>query len=126
MNTRFKSRTHLRRVSSMHELELEKARLKMELVRVEEKIHYNYKNLAEQFTLKNLLSRVVEELAMTSVAVSKAVTIGKDLFSAFKKKKKKWKERREGIQPVENPEMDIVPDSEQRTANSEQRTANSE
>ena len=98
MNTRFRSRTHLRKIRSFHELELEKVRLQQELLNAEEKLNASYKHLTEQFTFRNIVARLIDELTTTSAAVSKAITVGKELFGAFKKKKKKWKERREARQ----------------------------
>ena len=93
MKTKFKSRTNLRRVRSYNDLELEKARLKIELIKTEEQIRSNYKHLADQLSIRNLVKRMTDEITMTKNVVSNAISIGKDIFANIKKKKKRWKNR---------------------------------
>jgi hypothetical protein len=80
----------------MHELQLEKARLKLELVKSEDKIKDNYRHIRSAFSLKNIFSTVTTELTNPSSIVMKAFTIGKDWLGRRKKKKKQKKEEDKG------------------------------
>jgi hypothetical protein len=71
----------------MQELQLEKARLNLELVKTEDKIKSNYHHILSAFSLKNIFSTVTE-LTSASSLVSKAFTLGKNWFDKRKKKKK--------------------------------------
>jgi hypothetical protein len=71
----------------MHELQLEKARLKLELIRTEDKIKSNYRHILFAFSLRNIFSTVTTELSTSSI-LSKAFTLGKNWLGSRKKKKK--------------------------------------
>jgi hypothetical protein len=72
----------------MHELQLEQARLKLELVKTEDKIKANYRHILSAFSLKNIFSTITTELSSTSSVLSKVFTLGKNLLARRKKKKK--------------------------------------
>jgi hypothetical protein len=72
----------------MHELQLEKARLKLELMSTEDKIKTNYRHILSIFSLRNIFSTVTTELTSTSWILSKAFTLGNNWLSKRKKKKK--------------------------------------
>ena len=93
MKTKFKSRTNIRKIRTLHELEMEKARLQVELVKAEEQISSGYRHLKDHFSFRNIIKKATDEINMTTNVVSKAVAIGKDIFGKLKKKKNKWKER---------------------------------
>ena len=76
----------------MHELELEKARLKLDLVKSEEKIKDNYRQIRSAFSLKNIFSTVTTEITSPSSILMKVFTLGKNWFGRRKKKKKQKKE----------------------------------
>jgi hypothetical protein len=76
----------------MHELQLEKARLKLELVKSEDKIKGNFRHIRSAFSLKNIFSTVTTELTNPTSILMKAFTIGKDWLGRRKKKKKQKKE----------------------------------
>ena len=93
MKTKFKTRSNIRKIRTLHELEMEKARLQVELVKTEEQISSAYRHLMDHFSFRNIIKKTADEINMTTNVVSKAVAIGKDIFGKVKKKKKKWKER---------------------------------
>lgn len=79
------------RVHSLRDLELEKARLQLEILKAKENIHSDYRRILDSFTLKNLASVMVQDMATSSGIVSKTFGLGKSFFA--KKKKKKLKEK---------------------------------
>jgi hypothetical protein len=88
-------RSNIREIHSMHELQLEKARLKMEVVRAEEKVKGNYRNIIAAFSLKNIVSTVTTELVNPSSLAAKAFTIGRNWLVKRKKRRQAVK-RKEG------------------------------
>ena len=86
---KFKSRTNIRKISSLQDLHSEKLRLKGELARTEERITSNYHHILDAFTLHHILNTVTQDIAIASSAFSKAFSFGKTLLGKVKKKKKK-------------------------------------
>jgi len=84
-------RSTVRKIHSMHELQMEKARLKMELVKTEGEIKANYRHILSAFSLRNIFSTVTTELTSSSSVMAKAFTLGKNWLSRRKKKKKEAK-----------------------------------
>ena len=72
----------------MHELHLEKARLKLELIKSEDKIKANYRHIRSAFSLRNIFSTVTTELTNPSSILMKVFTLGKNWLGKRKKKKK--------------------------------------
>jgi hypothetical protein len=72
----------------MHELQMEKARLQLDLVKKEGEIKSNYRHILSAFSFRNILSTVTTELTSSSSILSKAFTLGKNWLSRRKKKKK--------------------------------------
>jgi hypothetical protein len=83
----------IRKIRSFRELEREKARLKMEIVKTESNIKGKYRHLLDALTFRNLFHTVAEDIALTSSVFSKAYEIGKNIFGRRKKKKKKKNEQ---------------------------------
>jgi hypothetical protein len=77
------------KIHSLKDLEMEKQRLKLEILKAENHIQTDYHNLLHSFTLKNIASNMFQDISATSSVVSKAFTIGKSLFSRKKKKKQR-------------------------------------
>jgi hypothetical protein len=75
----------------MHELQLEKVRLQMELVRTEDNIKNNYRHILSALSFRNIISTITELTSTTSI-VSKAFTLGKNLLGRRKKKKQQKKQ----------------------------------
>ena len=88
-NKRYKVRPE--KIRSLRDIELEKTRLQLEIMKAEESIHSDYRRILESFTLKNLATSLVEDISMTSGIVNKAFGFGKSLFARRKKKKLKEK-----------------------------------
>lgn len=100
-----KNKTHykIRGIRSLHDLELEKVRLKMELLKREEAIKGNYRNIVDALTFRNLLQHLSSEITKTTSAVSTAFSVGKSIFGAFKRKKKnKPRSQEEGSKASDN------------------------
>lgn len=93
MKTSKPRRSTIREIHSMHELQLEKARLKMELVKTEEKIRSNYRNILSAFSLRNIFSTVTGELSNSGSLLAKAVTLGRNWLGRRKKKRKEKEAR---------------------------------
>jgi hypothetical protein len=88
MKMRTSSPIRTQKIRSVQDLKLEKSRLKIEMVKYEEKIKGNYRNIVDALTLKNLLQHLSYEISTTTSAVSTAVSLGKTLFGKLRKKKK--------------------------------------
>ena len=75
----------------MQELQLEKARLKLELLKTEGKIKANYRYILSAFSLRNIFSTVTTELIHPSSIATSAITLVKNWLSKRKKKRKEKK-----------------------------------
>lgn len=88
-------RSSIRKINSMHELQLEKSRLKLELVKTEDKIMNNYHHILYAFTLRNILTTVTTEIASPSSLLMKSITLFRNWAGKRKKKKKQEKNQKE-------------------------------
>ena len=88
MKTNKPRRSSIREIHSMHDLQLEKARLNIELLKTEDKIKSNYRHILSAFSLRNIFTTVTTELTNSNSILAKAVTIGKNWLGRRKKKKK--------------------------------------
>ena len=86
-------RSKIREIHSMHELQLKKARLKMEVMMAEEKVKGNYRNIIAAFSLKNIVSTITTELVNPSSLAAKAFTLGRNWLAKRKKKRQAIKEK---------------------------------
>jgi hypothetical protein len=86
------------RIRSLQDLELEKARLEIELYRSEETIKKSYHDLVHRLTFRNLAGTIVDEVATGTSTLSRAISLGKS-FLEKRKKKKKEKARMEEMNP---------------------------
>jgi len=84
----------------MHELQLEKARLELELVKTEDNIRANYRHIISAFSLRNISTTVTNELSNSNSLLAKAFTLGKNWLSRRKKKKKEAKAAEKGDEQV--------------------------
>jgi len=87
MKTNNIQRSKIRKINSMHELQLEKARLKLELIKTEDNIKNNYRHILSAFSLRNIFSMATTELTSSSSILFNAFTIGKNWLNRLKKKK---------------------------------------
>jgi hypothetical protein len=76
------------RINSLAELQMEKERVKMEIMRKETEIHSDFRNIVQALTFRNIVSNLADNITVQSAVLSKAITFGKALFSKRKKKKK--------------------------------------
>ena len=90
MKTNKIQRSTIRKIHSMHELQLEKVRLQLELVKTEEEIKSNYRHILSAFSLGHLFTTIGEFTSASSIA-TKAFALGKGLLSRRKKKRKEAK-----------------------------------
>jgi len=110
MKTKNRYRIKTGRIRSLQDLELEKAKLEMELFKSEDTIKRNYHDLLHRLTFRNLAGTIVDEVATGTSTLSRAISLGKS-FLEKRKKKKREKARTEELknasdQPVpekENP-----------------------
>jgi hypothetical protein len=77
----------------MHELQQEKNRLQLELVKKEAEIKANYRHILSAFSLRNIFTTVTTELSNPSSITAKVITLGKNWLSRRKKKKKEAKNK---------------------------------
>jgi phage host-nuclease inhibitor protein Gam len=82
----YKVRVH--HINSLSDLEREKERLQTEITRKEEGIKYNYQNLVQLLSFRNLIGTLIDEVSSTTTVVGKLFTLGKDFVAKRKKKKK--------------------------------------
>ena len=74
-------------IRSLKDIELEKQRLRLEIMKKEQDIHSGYRNILHAFSLRNLATTLVNEVTTTSSVLSKALLIGKSFLDNRKKKK---------------------------------------
>ena len=99
-------RSKIRKIHSMHELQQEKNRLQLELVKKEAEIKANYRHILSAFSLRNIFTTVTTELSNPSSITAKVITLGKNWLSRRKKKKKAKAAQKAGEQKTsEEPEM---------------------
>jgi hypothetical protein len=82
-----------RRIRTMQQLQLEKARLRLEILRTEDKIKVNYRSILSAFALKNIF-HTISELTGAPTLMSQFVTMGVNWLANRKKKKKKKREEK--------------------------------
>jgi hypothetical protein len=80
-------------IRSMRDLEMARLKLKIELLKKEDGMKSNFQHIRHFFTLSNLLQTGLTEVANRGTTFSKAVEIGRNLFSRKKKKKKKGEDQ---------------------------------
>ncbi|MCX6251047.1 MAG: hypothetical protein NTX61_09860 [Bacteroidetes bacterium] len=103
--TKIKNNPHRKigKINSLQDLKLEKARLELDIVRTEEKIRSNYRNILDIFTFRNLFHLVTQDIYLTSNVITKLISVGKNLLR--KKGKKKTKDQEKEILPPVNDEI---------------------
>jgi hypothetical protein len=75
------------KIRSLGDLRMEKLRLRLEILKTEENIHTNYRDILDALSFKNLASTVIQDIGATSSVVSKAFSFGKSILAKRKKKK---------------------------------------
>jgi hypothetical protein len=87
MKTSKRYRVKPDKIHSLMDIELETQRLRLEILKKEQEIHFNYQNILHTFTFRNLASAVVNEISTSQGVVSKAFAIGRSIMGKRKKKK---------------------------------------
>ena len=75
------------KIHSLKDIELEKQRLRLEIMKTEANIQAEYHNILNAMTLKNIASNMISDITSTSSIISKAFSFGKSLMAKRKKKK---------------------------------------
>ena len=75
------------RIHSLQDIELEKQRLRLEILKKEQDIHAGYRNILQSLSPRNIAATVVNDISSSSMVLSKAFSIGKALMAKRKKKK---------------------------------------
>ena len=96
-----KNRSHtVGKIRSLEDLKLKKARLETDILKKENQIRSDYRQILDRLSLRNLIRNVKEDVAMTTNITSKVISVGRKIF-ARKKKKKKILEGKRGQSPSE-------------------------
>jgi hypothetical protein len=75
------------KIHSLKDIELEKQRLRLEILKKEQDIHEGYRDILHALSPRNIASSLVNDVATSSTIVSKAFSVGKAFLSKRKKKK---------------------------------------
>jgi hypothetical protein len=92
-----KYRSSVHKVRTLHDLELEKAKMEMELFKSEETIKSSYRQLLQRLTFRNLAGTLVDEVSTGTLA--RAISIGKSFLEKRKKKKREKALKQEMVAP---------------------------
>jgi hypothetical protein len=76
------------KIRSLQDLKLEKARMENDILKKENQIQSEYKQMVERLTFRNLIRNIKDDITLTTNISSKVISVGKKLFSRKKKKKK--------------------------------------
>ena len=75
------------KIGSLKDIELEKQRLRLEIMKKEQDINSGYRNIVQALSPRNIAATLVNDLTTSSTVLSKAFSIGKALIAKRKKKK---------------------------------------
>jgi hypothetical protein len=75
------------KINSLQDIEMEKQRLRLEIMKKEENIHSDYRHILDALSFRNLASTMINDISATSSLVSKAFAFGKSVVARRKKKK---------------------------------------
>jgi hypothetical protein len=75
------------KIHSLNDIRLEKQRLRLEIMKTEENIHSGYLHILQALSFKNLATTMINEISVTSSAMTKAFAFGKSIMARRKKKK---------------------------------------
>lgn len=74
------------KIHTLKDIELEKQRLRLEILKTEAHIQDGYRNILHAFTFKNLASNMINDISATTSVIGKAFSIGKAIMAKRKKK----------------------------------------
>ena len=103
-----RSTHNIGKIKSLEDLKLEKARLEMDILKKQNQIQSDYRQILDRLTLRNVFLRIKEDIALTTDITSKVISVGKRLFGKKKKKKKSLEGENDLSLPpesVKNPEQ---------------------
>ncbi len=89
-------------IRSLEDLKLEKARLETDILKKENQIQSDYRQILNRLTFRNVYRNIKEDIALTTNITSKVISAGKRLFGKKKKKKKDLKGKNDPLLPVES------------------------
>ena len=75
------------KIHSLKDLDLEKQRLRLEIMKTEQNIHAGYRDILHALTFKNIATTMISDISASSSVLTKAFSIGKSLLEKRKKKK---------------------------------------
>jgi len=88
MKSKTSYRLSSKRIRSLHDIELEKAKLEVEILKSEDKLRSSSRHLIYKLTFRNLTHTLIKEISTSPSFLFKAVSVGKSLLEKRKKKKK--------------------------------------
>ncbi|MEI6455855.1 MAG: hypothetical protein WCO93_06165 [bacterium] len=101
------------RIRSLQDLELEKAKMEIELLKSEESIKFSYRQLVHKLTFRNLAGTLVDEISKGTSTLSSAISLGKSFLEKRKKKKREKAMYQEMTTPVDKTTLNQENPSEQ-------------
>jgi hypothetical protein len=87
MRTTNRYKVKAENIHSLKDIEFEKQRLQLEILKKEHDIKTGYRNIQEALSFRNLATTVVNEITSSSSVLTKAILIGKTFMAKRKKKK---------------------------------------
>lgn len=75
------------KIHSLRDIELEKQKLRLEIMKKEQDIHSGYRDIVSALSFRNLAGNMISEITTTSSVLSKAISVGKSLMAKRRKKK---------------------------------------
>ena len=98
-----KNRSHIiGNIKSLEDLKLEKARLELDILKKENQIHSDYRQIFDRLTFRNVFRSIKDDIALTTNITSKVISVGKRLFGKKKRKNKVIKGKNDPLLPVES------------------------
>lgn len=87
MGTHSGYRVNPRNIRSVKDLRIEKMKLRMEILKTEERIKTNYRDIVTSLTPANILSTVLSDPRITSYLLSKVLSFGRKAMERRRRKK---------------------------------------
>ncbi len=75
------------KIHSLNDLQMEKLRLQMEIMKAEANIHSGYRGILDALSFKNLAGTLISDVTASSSVVSQAFAFGKSMLAKRKQKK---------------------------------------
>jgi hypothetical protein len=88
METNAPYKIRVGKINSLDDLEREKERLQLEIVRKEEGIKYSYQSMVHLLSFRNIMTTLIDEVSTTTTVIGKIFSLGKEFLAKRKKKAK--------------------------------------